>query len=752
MIAGMTIRSHHGVDGWFLLWGLDSRRWNLALTLLTAVLLAASRFALLASGPWEWDETIFARGMLDFSLAAHFPQPPGFPGLLALGHLLLPLVGTPYAALQLLSAIASVLALWPLAALGRRVAPPAVATAAALLVLFLPGPWLYSVRGFSTVAAVTPLLAAAALLTSGLQGRRATGFTLLLTASFLIRPILLPTVVLVWLAGAETVRPRRRLVAGMVSGVAAIAVAILVMAHLEGGWAAFVEPFRVHAEFHTARLHRNTQVVADLGLIKGIGGPAASVGLAALSLIGIGVWWRKAGGRAAAVWTAVLVLTIAQLLMLQNRSYARYAVGVQLAAAPLVAGAASLAPAPVGAVVVLGLAGSSAVSSFPLLREQHDETFGAWQATLDGARRAAERDWAMVVEPEVHVFSSYWWSVLEHRGEVAPSMVLTPRAPEPWSGVDRPWVVATVHPHLYWSSLVGGRTDYGGVSERLRPLTQDRFLSAAVIDNPPLPVGRWWTVERFDDGRPFMWGGQEAELWLPPVPPGTLIGLELRPAPGDAPLVVEVGRHGGEVAVDGRAGPRWSWTRTAGGTPDEPVVIRFRRAEAYPPGGGDERRLAFQLLDVVVRPPGSGWEGSVAESERLRLELDGAFSVEDFGGLGPGAWLRPEARLELPVDEPGFLHLRLASPRPTPARPRLVIGDDLAVGPLKLDHRGSVTTVEIDELTVENGVIGIEVVSEPYLPSATGSSDSRELGIVMLGLEFEPASPSVGWWTPPVDR
>ena len=103
---------------------------------------------LLASGPWEWDETIFARGMLDFSLAAHFPQPPGFPGLLALGHLLLPLAGTPYAALQLVSAMASVLALWPLAALGRRVAPPAVATAAALLVLFLPGPWLFSVRGF----------------------------------------------------------------------------------------------------------------------------------------------------------------------------------------------------------------------------------------------------------------------------------------------------------------------------------------------------------------------------------------------------------------------------------------------------------------------------------------------------------------------------------------------------------------------------------------------------------------------------
>ena len=50
-----------------------------------------------------------------------------------------------------------------------------MATSAALLVLFLPGPWLYSVRGFSTVAAVTPLLAAAALLAGFAAAERALG-------------------------------------------------------------------------------------------------------------------------------------------------------------------------------------------------------------------------------------------------------------------------------------------------------------------------------------------------------------------------------------------------------------------------------------------------------------------------------------------------------------------------------------------------------------------------------------------------
>ena len=738
----------------YLLWGLANRRLDLLLTLATVVVLAVSRLALLASGPWEWDETIFARGMLHFELAAHFPQPPGFPGLLALGHLLLPLAGTPYRALQLISALASVLALWPLAVLGRRVAPPAVATAAALLVLFLPGPWLYAVRGFSSTAAVVLALAAASLLVGGLGGRRATVFTLLLTASFLVRPILLPTVGLVWLIGVESVRPRRRLLPGVILGLAAIAVAVLVMVRLEGGWAAFVEPFVTHGDFHVARLHRNTRVVAEIGLFKGVGGLAVAAVLTALAMIGLTVWWRRVGAKAALAWIAILGLTTAQLIMLQNRSYARYAVGVQMATAPLLAAAGSLVAPPVALVGFLGMTAYAAGESLPLLREQHEETFGAWEATLDASRRAADRGWAAVVEPEVHVFSSYQWAVLEHAGEPTPPMVLSPRAPEAWAGIDRPWLVATVHPHLYWPSLTRTQTIYEGVSEQLRPLTQDRFLSAALIDNPPLPVGRWWTLEYLDDGRPFMWAGPQAELWLPPVPRGTLIGLALRPAPGDAPLVVEISHGGGRFEIGGHGEATRLWTRTTGNAVAQAVIVGFQRASGYPPGGGDERELAAQLLDVVVRPAGAAWGGRAAtEIERrgLGLELDGGYGGERFGDLGRGVWLRPEARLRIAVDEPGRLEFRLAAPRPTPANPRFVVDGEVVAGPLAMDERVVTAEIRVEADAVDAGFVEFDVLSDPYRPSADGGgNDDRELGVVLLEVEFKPDDPTEGWWNEPL--
>ncbi len=758
MIAVMTTRCDgdsgrlRGPTDRLRLWGLSNPRLDLGLTVATIVMLAASRFALLASGPWEWDETLFARGMLDFSLAAHFPQPPGFPGLLALGHLLLPFAGTPYRALQIVSALASIFALWPLAAVGRRVASPAVATAAALLILFLPGPWLFSVRGFSSMAAVALALAAAAVLVGGLHGRRATGFTLLLTASFLVRPILLPSVALLWLIGVESVRPRRRILPGIVLGVAAIVAAVVVMAHLEGGWAAFLEPFTTHASFHVDRLHRNTDVLADVGLIKGVGGLAAAIGLVALSMIGLVPWWRRVGPRSVVAWVAILGLTVAQLVMLQNRSYARYAVGVQMAIAPLIAGAASLVAPPVAVVGLLGMTAFAAGSSLPLLREQHDETFGAWQATVDAADRASERSLAVVVEPEIHVFSSYWWSVLDWRGVSAPPMLLSPRAPEPWLGVDRPWVVATVHPHLYWPSLTGVVTTYGAVSERLRPLTQSRFLEASMVDNPPLPVGRWWTLESLADGRPFMWAGPGAELWLPPVPRGTLIGLELRPAPGKSPLAVDIGHRGGSFELEGRAEATWIWTRTGTATASEPLVVRLERAEAYPPDGDDERPLTAQLLGVVVRPPGAVWRGSAAsESERqsLRLELDGGYGAEVFPDLGRGVWLGPEARIRLEVDEPGTLEIRIAAPRPTRANPRLVVDGAVVVGPVAVDHRVAELSILVDAAAAERGVIEFDLVSDPYQPAAAGAgADTRQLGVVLLGVEFIPEHPTEGWWNP----
>ena len=117
---------------WALLWGVEPLWLDVLLSCGTLLGLLGSRLALLPSGPWEWDETLFARGLMHFELAAHFPHPPGFPGWLALGQVMRLFAGEPLIALQLASALLSVIAVWPLAALGRRTAPaPAWACAGA---------------------------------------------------------------------------------------------------------------------------------------------------------------------------------------------------------------------------------------------------------------------------------------------------------------------------------------------------------------------------------------------------------------------------------------------------------------------------------------------------------------------------------------------------------------------------------------------------------------------------------------------
>jgi hypothetical protein len=270
-----------------------------------------------------------------------------------------------------------------------------------------------------------------------------------------------------------------------------------------------------------------------------------------------------------------------------------------------------------------------------------------------------------------------------------------------------------------------------------------------VIDNPPLPVGRWWALERLPDGRPFMWAGPDAELWLPPCPAGTLVGLELKPAPGELPLEVIVGHGGGRFVLDGRAPPTRIWTRTTTQAADEPLVVELRRGAGYPPGGADERPLAAQLLGVVVRPPGARWGGNAATAEEragLRLELDGGHGPESFGELGRGVWLEPEARLRMAVDEPGTLELRLAAPRPTPARPRLLVGGVEAASLPELDHSAAVISVPVDAVAVAAGLLELEIASEPYRPADAGAADPRTLGVVLLGVAFEPARPSEGWW------
>lgn len=734
-------------------WGLKNARLDFALSGLTLFILAFSRFVFPASGLWEWDETLFARGMLHFELAAHFPHPPGFPGWLAIGRILLPLAGSPLRALQLASAGFSVLAFWPLAMLGRRVAPPAIASSAALFVLFLPGPWLFAERGFSSTGSACCIFFAAFLLCRIAETRNrwraptpwyrdeATFFTLLLTAAFLIRPILLPPIALLWLAGAWITRPRRRLIPGALAGLTGITISILVMVHLEGGWSPFVTAFATHAHHHAERLSLNGGGFADLGLIKGFGGTAVSILIGALSLLGLWKWAQNRGIRSAALWILILSVTIGQLFFLQNRSYARYAVPVQMGIAPLIAGACSLLPASPATIFLACGALIAAAWSLPIVEEQHDTQLAAWRATVAAGDLARERDSALIVGPEIYPFASYQQHLrLSRKQETAP-LILSPRATAPWLGVEQPWVLATIHPDLYLPSCTGEEVSFSGVSSRLYPLTQQRFLEAAVLVNPPLPLGQWWARNQTPEGESFMWAGPEAALLIPPLPGGSWIGLRVRPAAGARPLGLSLD-GGAEISVPGiQDQPHIFWFLKDPGQARSTSTLKFHRDRGYAPGKDDNRPLSAQVFELILQAPGTSLHGSVASvetREKLRLQIKKHYAEENFGQHGAGLWLMPEASLELEVREPGTLRLHILSPRPTPPRTRVSLNGG-PWSPVEISD-GTPTEIhmKLQPQDLRSSVQEIRISSRAYRPSSRGSADSRELGIVLLDMDFTP--------------
>ncbi|HLE59949.1 MAG TPA: glycosyltransferase family 39 protein, partial [Thermoanaerobaculaceae bacterium] len=110
-------------------------RWALAALALYGAFLWLFRPA----SPFEWDEVLAQRAVLHYDVAAHAPQPPGFPAYIGAAKAVNWLVRDPLVALQVVGILAALLALAAVWQLSRRLgAPPLVAGAAAAVVAATP--------------------------------------------------------------------------------------------------------------------------------------------------------------------------------------------------------------------------------------------------------------------------------------------------------------------------------------------------------------------------------------------------------------------------------------------------------------------------------------------------------------------------------------------------------------------------------------------------------------------------------------
>lgn len=742
------------------LWGLADPRLDLAASVVTVVALLATRFALLASGPWEWDETLFARGILHFDIRAHFPHPPGFPLWLALGWLIRPFVSDPLRGLQILSAALSVLTLWPLAAVSRRVAPPVVATTTALAFLMLPGVWMHAPRGFSETPAAFFALWAVAMAVDGLEGRRATAFSALVVASFLIRPILMPSLGLLWLAGALAVRPRRRLLPGIAIGAGAMLVATVSMVLIQGSWESFVAAFADHASRHARGLAENAATFPGLGLVTGMGGVWVATTAFVLAALGLVVWARLRGRRLAAAWAAAWLVGAAQLIWLQDRTYPRYAVPFQLAAAPLVAAAAAAAaPASAAAWGLAALGVYSAARAYPVVAEQHATEMPAW-AALRFASLVAEREgYDIVVEPGLAPFTSYLQELDRSHGR--PWKAIAHLAPTPTILKTLPkgrYLVVTDKPQRYLPALEGRTWVFSGESQELDALSQGRFERAVVIENAPLPVAGWQGAGRDEKQVPYAWGGTQARLLLPPLPAGASLAMEVEPTRGPASLELQVNGIS-SVVISGSLGRRTVWLGPGVLVAGRTNELAFSRVEGYPVGGGGKVQ-ALRLSGLRINGGTHGWSGAVLTTEerwRLGIEIEGhgdipspafdlvgTYPAETLAG-GPATWTAPSARLHAPASA-GVLRLVAWAPRATPAQLEVWLNGKPFAGPLVMAAKPSPLDLYIGE-EAAGARLDVELRSAAFTPERPAPAESGPLGVALGDVDFAPVPgrPGQAW-------
>ncbi len=699
---------------------------------------AASRLLLLPSGPWEQDEALLACGVIDFDPARHMPLPPGFPLWIAIGKTVRKLgVADPLVALQVASALLSVVAVWALVGLWEGVAGRRVALAGAALAAFIPGVWFHAGRALSETPSAALAVIALAL---WLRGGRA-GFVpgvAAMTAAALVRPPLAPIFVLAVVLAAWWARREARLVAAGVAAGAAVLTLVMVPAALAaGGWGMLLQVSETHAGEHFATLGTESWALDSLGLVRGLGTPAFAALFLALAAIGWWGWKRTLGARwwAGTIACATLVFV---LVFMDNRNYPRYWVLVWLLlATPAVAGAARLGRSRAAGLAAAAVGVGAAVWwGYPAVRYIHRHRLPV-VAALETA--AAQGPGLLIFEDQLFSFrnlaavtgrlplDSLRLSEMEQAGGRLAGAPVWLLAEEP--GEDVPCPVSRV-------------ARFECRQARVWRLSQERFLRVRLVRDPVLVARGGYPLE-FDGSRRFVWCGARAALLAPRVNgPGTLaLALDGHPSLREAPAAVR---------VDGV--PSWSGAVSAGpqviAVPLPPAAIGAASLlwveldlGAHARSAGDDRSLAVRLFGASLQAPPLVGETVTFVPERDSLlgacaEAEGTYAPELLGNPPrPAAWAGAHAAFTFPAG-PGLVGVELLAPSARPAVVTVRLGTSRAtvtVGP----EPATVVLPVPDELA-RVGRVRLELESTTFVP---GGGDSRSLGVAVDRVWYVPSGP-----------
>lgn len=756
---------------------IEPSRFTLSSWLGPALALAVvlSRWLMLPDGPWEQDEAIFASAIVDFDLAAHRPHPPGFPGYIAGGRLVTLLTGDPLLALRIIGSLSSGALAWGLARLLSRRLPLSLAWGVAVLHALLPVVWFHGGRAFSTTPACALAVWSlelwlehphpeASAESSRWSARLGASFGppagwILAAAALTVRPHLAPLVA--WLALVRLVPRDGQTLGGCLKREAlgiAMALAIGLVAYGwvvvdSGGWASFVRICEAHFRQH-AKVLGNGAPLAELGVVRGVGGVGWASLFTALGVAGLVALWRGegAGGAAAdregaaagdgwmvATWVGgACVIAAVLVLRFHAPTFPRYSVLLVSAA-----------------IVPVGL------SALWLDRIRQRRPWVDHAALgLTAAMAAAKGEAA-------------WPAVSAAHGQAIPPVAALRAVPEHGDGVllyshghsafvgyfllTRKLFRKTANTDRAGQRLGEGDVDYVGRAQGGRVLPG---ATVAIHDFDDFPEAAWeisqrrygWTqwahnpvwlgegvhgIEHGERDEPFAWLSETATL----RPPNGAASLELvvRIDEGFAPQPIA-------VEVQGTPGPTW---RELGAglhrlsIPLEDCALERSGCEVdlgmanAKRIDGDGRVLSVRLLGAWVDGPGvtaapqlvtPGQPGRVAAAD---MKLEGFYPPDRFvDDTRYGAWSGSFAVVQARA-EPGTMRFELARPKDVSGPVEIVSGE----GRWSFDVVSEPTWYEI-EIGASDGYAFVTLNAPTFSP---GNGDERSLGLIVLGIETRPA-------------